>query len=261
MSKQTDGEDAVESFEERPVDDSEDHFTANDELSDAFGPATVTYAGGGYTEDEDQLPMPLTDGDNEDAVAPPFTVKMQICVADISSFVIRDAWGAPAVTLLPDDVTGMPDGRYRVPPLVALKAAAAQWSGILDAIRLIVAIVRARAGGWIEAEPRRPYCEHYLRQLEPPAPSEFSQGYTKGWLKRYCTVRRSVAGSFLSLTDTAMSGCSMRSPAAIENRRLDEFDLEQMRRSENRTYLPMFDLASEKIFGTKDEGTSNDKPD
>jgi hypothetical protein len=99
---------------------------------------------------------------------------------------------------------------------------------------------------YVEVEPIRPVCAHYLEQLEPP-PASMAHVLTYGNKHRYCTVKRSTAGAFFGLKDEAMRACSMRSPS--ESRSLDlleQFDIELAEKSRSRTHLPMFKLQDEK---------------
>lgn len=99
---------------------------------------------------------------------------------------------------------------------------------------------------WVELEPLRPACRNLVQQVLPLTEQEKALGYTKGWLKRYCSVRRTVAGAFMELTDDAMRACNVRDPVDVPGLELmTNFDLVQIRRSAERTLLPLFSATAD----------------
>jgi hypothetical protein len=204
-----------------------DSFNAAEEYQEAFGAPVMD-----RVIDDDGLPKPIVDDVLSDAHAPPFLpAENQCCAAILDTFVLRDEWGEIVARWAPDKVRRMPDGRYRarhddaeLPETEPERAEAA-----ID-----------RGSMFTEVEPIRPQCKHLLLQLRPPEPSA-SHILKFGSLQRYCTVRRTVAGAFLSLSDEAMRACSMREPFDLSGAELlTEFDAALEGKSRLRTYHPMF---------------------
>lgn len=106
---------------------------------------------------------------------------------------------------------------------------------------LVAQMVPAGDPDWVEVEPLRAVCAHLVLQLGPLTDNEKAMGYSKGWLQRFCSVRRTVAGSFMRLTDDAMRACNVRDP--IDSSGLElmrEMDEVQVERSATRVMLPLF---------------------
>lgn len=100
---------------------------------------------------------------------------------------------------------------------------------------------------WVEVEPVRPACRNLVQQVVPLTEQEKALGYTKGWLKRYCSVRRTVAGAFMELTDHAIRACNVRDPLDVPGLELmTDFDLVQLGRSKERVLLPLFQATANK---------------
>ncbi len=228
MSPENDGKDAgvPDEFVENTTPAERDSFDLHDELVEAFGKPQLKYEGGDYAKTSDALPKPVDDGDLADAQAPPFLRENQCCIADRSRYVTRDGRGRVLKSFEPDQVTLDPDGTYRV-------------------------IIEQLDQDPVVVQPLRRRCEHYVRQLTPPSPSELMSGHVKkGWVKRYCAARRSVAGAFLELTDSHIGACTLREPFDVATSRLlDEFDDTLEGRSRNREYVDMFATASVEFLG------------
>ena len=150
MSPENDGKDAgvQDEFVENTTPAERDSFDLHDELVEAFGKPKLKYEGGDYAQSTDALPKPVDDGDLADAQAPPFLRENQCCIGDRSRFVTRDERGRVKVSYEPEKVTQDPDGTYRV---------------IVEHRDPVVVV------------PLRPQCEHYVRQLTPPSPSELGR--------------------------------------------------------------------------------------
>jgi hypothetical protein len=243
-----------------------DSFDLHDEMNEAFPGRPMTFTGGQYAKSDAELPKPIVDSAVEDAHAPPFTVDNQVCIADTSAFVIRDSWGDVLATFKPEEVKTTQGGYYRVATTTAIERLSLHLARIRERIekerpndgsrnwsdeelvaslivegmgfghQLVIGDLAAAATlgngprmsrGWIEVEPIRPTCEYYLRQLDPPAPSMLAQGYKRGSMNRYCTVRRSVAI--------------------------------KLQQSADRVHLPMFDLASHELLGSPGSKTPDEK--
>lgn len=237
MSTEDGDQDAVDGFVEPPVSaDEADQFTRQDELRDIFGNPQVRRTGGHWTANENELPSPILDNPLEDALAPPFTVENQVCIADLSAFVLRDRWGNELARFDAAEVERTPSGRYRVGrEQVAAKLLADGVRRLFQHLQLCVP-----ASAHVEVEPRRPQCRHLVLQLFPPAPSQ-QHVVKQGWMHRYCAARRSVAGAFMGLGDDAMRACSLREPYDVESGRLlQKFDRDLLEKSRDRELHPMF---------------------
>ncbi len=94
--------------------------------------------------------------------------------------------------------------------------------------------------------PIRKQCEHYARQVfateEQPDPNEFGH-YT---MHRLCMARRSIGGAFMSLSNEAIYGCSLRSPRdrASEKKHLDDPDQKRIMDRAHETLVPAFQKES-----------------
>ena len=91
----------------------------------------------------------------------------------------------------------------------------------------------------MRVHPVRPECKHYLRQLIPPP--EGTVGLKFGQMQRFCMLRRTLTGAFMSLTDEAMRACGQREPIDAKTTELmDEMDEIKIRQGRERVMLPMF---------------------
>ncbi|NIR32906.1 MAG: hypothetical protein GWN84_27150, partial [Gammaproteobacteria bacterium] len=180
------------------------------------------------------------------------------CIADTRAFVLRDEWGFELKRFQPGEVERTPSGRYRVlrSKLTAdsepAPAGAAGW--LAQKIGQLVRELDPTAQ-YVEVEPVRPQCKHYVEQLEPLSPSQMASGHYKwGWMHRYCAARRNVAGAFMELQDGEMKACSLREPYDVETgallRRYDEHMLEK---STNREFYPLFQQAAQSVLGQSQE--------
>lgn len=173
--------------------------------------------------------------------APPLTTETLCCIADTSKFVVRDQWGEIIAELPPELVERTADGRYRakiesvyrdaaekivrqvedLPLLPRIKRSLALW--VSYSMRLLrTQSLRERPLGarHMEVEPVRPQCRHYARQA-----TDFQDESDHMFMARVCTARRDDGGEFLSLRDTQMFACELRSPFdATSAQRLESFD-------------------------------------
>lgn len=156
----------------------------------------------------DGLPRPIVSQAWQDAQAPELDPARFVCMADCSSFVLRDSWGAPIVTLARKEVERAPDGRWRI---------SLQTLGSKD----VGANVRVLgADGYCEVEPLRPQCKHYARQLVP-----FPEERDRTLAIRLCTARRTDEGEFLDLGNQQVLACELRFPVfGNEVEQIDAFD-------------------------------------
>lgn len=265
MSTEDGDKRAADDFVEPKFDeDALDSFTLRDELDEAFGQPTVQRTGGKWTANEQELPRPVEDTALEDALVPPFTLQNQVCVADRSAYVLRDEWGEELIRVEPDQVEVTANGRARisVERFVTLVAAEAEPASASPEKRVWNWVEHRgvrdcyRPGGWVELEPVRPQCRHYVLQLDPPRPSE-AHVVKQGWMHRYCAARRNTVGAFMGLDDTALKACSLREPYDVESGRLlRKFDDDLLHKSENREWYPMFDLTTKELIEAQGQDTN-----
>lgn len=256
-----------EAPEERDADDAAE-FDLQNELEAEFGRGSVAYVGGQYTTSDRELPKPDVDDNTADAHVPPFTHEMQVCIADLSKFVLRDRWGRVLAEFSPDEVKRTPRGHWVAETKLAVERIAAKLvqegadATLIDKWkRLGTDVEEVRARAWlssaerpridelfVEVEPIRPECKHYLKQLDPPTPSQMLQGYVQGVMFRYCTAKRNVSGAFFGLSNKAMRACSAREPFDEANdARLRKFDSDLIDKSRDRVELPLFNLLSREL--------------
>jgi hypothetical protein len=157
-------------------------------------------------EGPDGLPSPVLNSKSQ-PLAPALSVETLICMADRSSYVIRERFGLISKTYAPDEVERLPDGNWYVKKRVHGDKVA----------RLLV-------------EPVRKQCKFYARQMTD------LQGESEKMMERLCTCRRDSSGEFLSLRDSCMFACELREPphiASVEDQ-IEKFDAEKIRLGQER---------------------------
>jgi hypothetical protein len=156
----------------------------------------------------DGMPRPVAPASVKLAQAPLLLPETFVCMADTSKFVVRDMDGEITRTFEPSEVERAPNGRYRVR------------TGWLTSLLLTK---------WTEVEPIRPVCKHYARQL-----SDVQDDPDFRFVARLCTLRRAEDGEFLSVRDSQVFACELRSPRDLNGstKQLDDFDDNQI--AENR---------------------------
>jgi hypothetical protein len=94
-------------------------------------------------------------------------------------------------------------------------------------------------GKKIRVVPVRRQCEHYQRMVTRAEDNPDVQ-----IIYRHCTARRSVGGAFMSLRDTSVLACTMRSPRDLpsEKKYLDDPEKERLRSKRHLEMAP-FPLA------------------
>lgn len=158
---------------------------------------------------DDGLPQQVASHSMEDARSPAMSPESFVCMADRSSFVLRDRWGNVVTTFEPSVVERSPNGVYRV----------SLWRALEAGVALRTLLHRLR-GHWFTVEPVRPQCRHYVRQLRPwPDIPELNQCI------RYCAALRDEHGEMISMNDQTLSACELRDPPAPDRVKLiDEHD-------------------------------------
>ncbi len=211
-------EDAVVALE--PTEDADDGFHPFDEVAEELkleAPRYVKAADGVWTAVDE-----TTESDT-----PPLSTSTLICMGDYSSFVIRSKWGEILVQLDAAAVERAPNGRWR-----------ARHKAVLDAAKDALAAKEAAwrsTSGWVEVEPIRPPCRHYVRQK-----TQFHLSAQHRLYARLCSARRTTEGTFMTVRDTAMWACDMRDPYdAASARELDAFDELKIREGRERVHTPL----------------------
>lgn len=205
------GETVIEAAEGSP--DAETDFHPFDEVDEDFQPAPAVFVKGA-----DGLPLRLDQTTESDI--PALSLKTLICMGDFSKFVTRDEWGDVIAEFLPAQVQRAPDGRFRVTTEIARECGATNLRN-----------------GWIEVEPIRPQCQHYVRQQ-----GSFHLNAANRKHYRLCSARRTTEGTFMTVSDLGMWACDMRSPYDVESVKvLDDFDKLKIEQGSKREYLSIFE--------------------
>lgn len=266
-----------EASEPGDPEDPDHEFTPWDEYHEAFGelqPMPAVSDGSAPHLPGGGLPQFVL-GDENPGHCPPFTEENFVCVADLRQFVRREPeWGAVVETFAAEDVERAPNGHWRV------RRDAAWWQIVAVAIASLFMLVIAasacvllfagatvallplalsvlclvwilyaakRLERWSQVEPVRPACRHLVQRLDPPMPGD---GLEYGYLNRHCSVRRTVTGAFLNLTNEAVRACSVREPYDVASYRLvDDMNRKKIQQSRTRKMYSLFDLTSKRLLG------------
>jgi hypothetical protein len=189
-------------------------------------------------------------------VAPPLTTETLVCMADTSSFVIRNEWGEPLATFRPDEVKRAADGRWfvtgdRLRPLFEVSGgvsatAADLWSRLDLPHRTSPATIQDQDR--VEVQPKRPQCKHYARQM-----TDLQDNSDVTMVERLCTVRRDASGTQFGLRDQQLFACELREPRDPEsNVLLDLFDDGKVKIGRQRLEVEGFGL-NEKLKKAADD--------
>jgi len=247
--------------------ETEDEFSPFEEVFDDFlaEPIVRVIA-------DDGMPAAISTGKYHNDI-PPLSTKTLICMGDFSKFALRAIFGDAMAEFSPEEVQRSPEGRWRVPRAVARERLALELKRTREAIKkhptssqqaqladldddeLMNVVLMQSAQGrnmtyavsreWIEVEPIRPPCRHYVRQI-----TQFDYNPEADVTLRLCAARRTTEGAFMSVRDRKMTACDMREPRHMESETvLDDFDNRKIREGASRTYHSMF------------EGYGSGKPD
>lgn len=223
-------------------------------VQDAEGPVEIGY-GMGFTapkvtdtfyERFDSTPMAWAP--DADGLPSPVGIKVQgsvpltlgtlVCLEDRSEFVVRGPHsGVALASFTPAEVEQLPNGRHRAAASLALPRLAASRSpeALLLARSLAFGLL---AGGWVEVTPVRPRCAHFGRQM-----TDFPEEQDHQVVDRMCMRRASTEGIPISLMDTAIYACDLRSPRDLKSeRRADAADERIIARSQERVTEGVFDV-------------------
>lgn len=235
-------------------EDAETDFHPFDEVDEDFQPGPAVRIMG-----PDGLPQTVDQTTESDI--PALSTESLVCMGDFSKFVLRDRWGDLILVLDADKVQRTPNGRWR-----------ARGADVVEASRLWVARMRKQIDDlrsqvpaavlnehsdplafvvaattpvgqltafdleWVEVEPIRPQCVHYVRQQ-----GSFHLNAQAKKHYRLCSARRTTEGTFMTVSDLGMWACDMRDPYDVASvKHLDDFDALKIRQGKERTHLPMF---------------------
>lgn len=181
-----------------------DRGRVDDAIYQPFNPAPMEFGPGG-----DGLPSPKIASSLP--LAPPLSAHTLICLGDTSEFVIRDRWGEVRATFKPEKVHRAAGGAYFVTLEEAI-GAGTPWL-------LIVRRVDPRTLRLV-VQPKRPQCNFLAQQMV-----DFQDNTEHQMVERLCTARRDEESFFLSLRDSQVHACELRSPRdSASDRRLEEFN-------------------------------------
>lgn len=181
-----------------PSDDAEEEFSPFDETSESFSPSVIRKAKGA-----DGLPTQVPPPGSGMSDIPPLSTDTLVCMGDFSSFVVRGERGS--IDLSFEKAEQDLEGKWWAP-------------GKYD------------SSVFVEVEPIRPPCKHYVRQVTQLDKNPEYRDHL-----RLCAARRTTEGTFMTLKDVGMWACSMREPRHPESEKLiHEFDLLKMQQGESR---------------------------
>jgi len=201
--------------------DAEDDFHPFDEFHEDYKPTRLQKVLG-----EDGLPT--QNAEVIDSDIPPLSPETLICMGDLSEFVVRSKshHGVIAYRFTPDEVEQAPDGEYLVK------------EGVTKPVPEIFANSRDQVlmAGSV-AEPIRPPCKHYVRQL-----GQGGDNPNMRVVYRLCAARRTTEGAFMTVGNTGVWACTMREPRHLdsEHRYLNLFDEKKIQQGATRVSNSIF---------------------
>jgi hypothetical protein len=187
--------------------------------------------------------MPSEHAPVQETDIPPLSRDTLICMADTTDFVWRDHWGEILVHFGTEGVERSPDGTYRVnrsraEEIVRVNGLAN--TNLWKRIRLSTTHVAPRSDlDWVQVEPIRPACRHYLRQC-----TQFSEDASRKSTYRLCALRRTTEGAMMALWDRGVWACDWRDPPHLESEAiwLERFDEKLMSEGKRRKMLNLFNV-------------------
>lgn len=238
--------------------EAEDEFHPFDEVYDAYQPglAKRTIGADGLAETLDTT---------SESDIPALSTESLVCMGDYSKFVCRTHWGDIVATFEPSEVERAPDGRWRIPLARALelskllvaqrRKALGQLLKTIDSptinanvsdhsdLQFFLGMMQvpgepphAVDAFWLELEPIRPQCRHYVRQK-----GTFHLNAAHKKYYRLCAARRTTEGTFMTVSDSGMYACDMREPYDVTSAALiDDFDQMKIAQGAKREHLPIF---------------------
>jgi len=188
------------------------------------------------TNPEDQLPSPVVPESPSVTQASAYHPENLVCMADKRWYVIRDRAGKECARFKPSEVEEQ-DSKPCVPVRLAYERLAERPN--MSMFSVIMTLRRAVVAGdgtvLFPVQPIRPQCAHYARQK-----TDMNASKDVRMLARVCLAQHSETGEYISLMDSAIYACELRSPRdPLSELQLDEWDdklieAEEQRRNETR---------------------------
>jgi len=184
----------------------------------------------------DGMPTNFAPYSDDRSDIPPLGPDTLVCMGVFDEFVVRGQWGDIIARVPAEVVERAPDGSWRVSkeqfiqhnPDPNPKGKVRQW---------VEKQLERYASKWVQVEPIRPPCRHYLRQFAP-----YYLNPTNRKVFRLCAARRTTEGAFMDLSDVGMYCCDLREPRHVESEDLiNAFDRKKMSQGKHRKYLQMFE--------------------
>lgn len=197
-------------------DEAEESFHPFDELDDDYQPGPARYVVG-----QDGGPVRIDQTTSSDI--PPLSTETLVCMGDFSSFVIReDELGTTIASVEASHVERAPNGK---------------WVAKAKHVKLLVPScpMPASPEDWVDVEPIRPPCKHYVRQK-----TQLEQNAQVKAFVRLCSARRTTEGTFMTVRDTGLWACDMRDPYdRATAQQLDDFDRLKIEEGARREHTPL----------------------
>lgn len=179
------------------------------------------------TDPRDGLPRPISEATSDSTYVVPLSPATFICMGDHSAFTLP---GQPDVRFEPSEVQTIA-GDFFVGFDLAVERANGETS------RVTFVAKPGPTHGFVQVEPLRRQCNHYVRQLTD------TDNRPRGFMARFCTALRDESGEYQSLRDTALYACELRDPRDRESERaLNEFDAKKIAEGRERSAQPEFDV-------------------
>lgn len=188
------------------------HARFSDELDDSVQLRRDVW----ITNPADGLPSPVDEVGIDAAIAPALTEENLVCMEDTRMWV---------------------DSEGRVYPEEKVRFHTYLDSSNYDPPREVGAGHKADTpDGPVVVRPVRVHCQHYHRMITRSEDNPDIQ-----IIYRHCTVRRSVGGAFMSLRDTTVLACTLRSPRdhLSEKKFIDDPERERLRSKRHLVMVPL----------------------
>ncbi len=183
---------------------------------------------------------PVQDGSD----IPELSETTLVCMGIYTSFVIRDEWRDVVVTFTPEQVDRAPNGKWRT------RVSTVRWAVPHDH-PLLHGIWGLPDQAWVEVEPIRPPCVHYIRQK-----SHFEHNPAYKDQYRLCALRRTTEGAMMSVKDRGMWACDGRTPRdPVSEETLDAFDRMKAEQGKKRVFLNIFNLDAAQLEKDQTDAT------
>jgi hypothetical protein len=196
-----------------------DGLRPDDEIYQGFAPGPMVWGRGADGLPSPRVPLHLP-------IAPPLDPATMVCLADTTEWVIRDPRWGNVVASFDERVVKRAESGERYVDLVDALGAGVP----MLLVHRLVDYRTLRVG----CEPKRPQCRHLAQQM-----TDFQDNTDAQMVMRMCTARRDDESFFMSLRDTQVHACELRTPRDPESeRRIELFnatkiELGRQRRAES----------------------------